>query len=318
METWNIGKFLDRPELDDLYVRFFKDRKTNKINEKIYKLINGEERVSSISFVLNHNKHKIKINSLLALDQTLNSKVSYREICKRAETSDKILLEYVGKESSERTFLVKCKKCGEVSNRFMRKFSGCRGCAKKAATKTTEFFRIKALSVHYGKYDYSESVYVGSDLKVKIFCKKCDKYFYQTPHNHLSGKGCSICKESKGEIRIGRFLSDNNIFFIRQHSFDDLKNINHLKLDFFVPSWNMIIEYDGQGHDKPTFGNTMEEKIEKLKKTQHNDRLKDDYAKNNNINMLRINWRYFKSIEKILEKTINDFYEKENIIPISL
>jgi Zn finger protein HypA/HybF involved in hydrogenase expression/very-short-patch-repair endonuclease len=315
METWNIGEVLDKPEFNDLYVRFFIDKETDTINEKIYKLINGEERVNSFDFSIDYSIHKIKINSFTKLHQTMNSLISVEEICERADNSDKILLEYVGNEkSSERTFLVKCKNCGEESYRYMRKFGGCRGCARKAATKDTEFFQIKALSIHYGKYDYSDSVYIGTECKIKIFCKKCDKYFYQTPHNHLSGKGCPICKESKGEIRIGKFLSDNNIFFIRQHKFDDLKNINHLKLDFFVPSWNMIIEYDGQGHDKPVFGKTMEEKIEKLKKTQQNDRLKDNYAINNNINMLRINWRYFKNIEKILEKSINDFHEKENVI----
>ncbi len=54
-------------------------------------------------------------------------------------------------------------------------------------------FLDKAKKVHGNKYDYSEVEYKGFNTKVKIICKEHGEFF-QTPHNHLKGQGCPICK----------------------------------------------------------------------------------------------------------------------------
>jgi hypothetical protein len=182
--------------------------------------------------------------------------------------------------------------------------NGCPQCADNYWRLSKDEFVLKAKKVHGNKYDYSSVEYKNSNLKVSIFCNNCKNIFHQKPHNHLSGNGCSICKESKGEIKIAKWLRKNNIFFHRQYIFGDLKNIKHLKVDFFVPSWNCIIEYDGEGHEKPIWGSTMEIKVKNLLSVQHNDKIKNEYAKNKNINMLRINWKEFEIVETILEKIL--------------
>lgn len=58
---------------------------------------------------------------------------------------------------------------------------------------TTEEFIQKAKAVHGDKYDYSETNYEKSAIKVKIFCKECGRFFYQTPNAHLAGHGCDYC-----------------------------------------------------------------------------------------------------------------------------
>ena len=57
---------------------------------------------------------------------------------------------------------------------------------------TTDDFIKKAKAVHGDKYDYSQSEYMGSKIKVKIICP-IHGVFEQTPKNHLAGAGCQIC-----------------------------------------------------------------------------------------------------------------------------
>ncbi len=72
-----------------------------------------------------------------------------------------------------------CKKCGIANRAFANKSS------------ITEFMD-RAKRIHGDKYDYSKSIYVNCDTKMII---KCDQHgdFYQTPYNHLKGKGCRKC-----------------------------------------------------------------------------------------------------------------------------
>ena len=60
--------------------------------------------------------------------------------------------------------------------------------------------------------------YCGSDNKVEIVCQKHGSFF-QTPHNHIAGKGCKTCakvsskKESKWLDSCGISLNNRNIRF---------------------------------------------------------------------------------------------------------
>jgi hypothetical protein len=66
--------------------------------------------------------------------------------------------------------------------------------------KTEEFIK-KAVSVHGDKYDYSNVQYSKSCEKVEIVCLKHGS-FWQTPNNHLRGKGCKKCaNELLSDIR---------------------------------------------------------------------------------------------------------------------
>ena len=56
-----------------------------------------------------------------------------------------------------------------------------------------QWFLEQARSVHGDKYEYNEQSYVNTRVKTPIFCKRCQKVFFQTPKNHLKGQGCPIC-----------------------------------------------------------------------------------------------------------------------------
>lgn len=56
----------------------------------------------------------------------------------------------------------------------------------------TKEFIEKAEKVHGKKFDYSKVEYKKSSIKVEIVCNKHGSFF-QTPNNHLRGKGCRSC-----------------------------------------------------------------------------------------------------------------------------
>lgn len=60
-----------------------------------------------------------------------------------------------------------------------------------------EKFILKSKNIHGDKYDYTNTVYINSYTKVNIFCKTCNKEFYQLPSNHAYGKGCYDCSNNK-------------------------------------------------------------------------------------------------------------------------
>lgn len=74
---------------------------------------------------------------------------------------------------------------------------GCPKCKFEKLSEiqrmTKEEFISKAIKVHGNKYDYSQVIMNGLHNKVKIYCKKCGKYFYQEANSHLYGRGCPNC-----------------------------------------------------------------------------------------------------------------------------
>lgn len=66
---------------------------------------------------------------------------------------------------------------------------------------TTEQYIQKAKKIHGDKYDYSSSVYSGSQKKINIFCLKCKSFFSQKADRHLKGYNCNNCSKGGGGIK---------------------------------------------------------------------------------------------------------------------
>lgn len=117
---------------------------------------------------------------------------------------------------------------------------------------------------------------------------------------HTISCGCVV--RSKGEIKIAKYLKDNNVDFEEQKRFLDCKDKNTLPFDFYLPLLNVCIEFDGRQHIEPVdFGGNRENvALYNFKKIQQHDKIKNQYCKDNNINLLRIPHTEFDNIEKIL------------------
>lgn len=151
--------------------------------------------------------------------------------------------------------------------------------------------------------DYSlVSEYFNSATKIKVKHVKCGKTFEVTPNNFKSNQsGCPYCYKSKGEMAIAKVLDELKLEYVEQYKIKECKNKLPLPFDFAVFSNNKLkylIEFDGEQHFKPKFGE------ENFVITQKNDKIKDDYCEANGIDLIRIPYTEIKNIPKIIEETM--------------
>jgi very-short-patch-repair endonuclease len=191
---------------------------------------------------------------------------------------------------------IKCIEHGFFDKRLNNHLRQNQGCTKCFSNKLNieEFIRRSNL-VHFGKYDYSEALYLNSKTKIEIKCTE-HGVFKQTPIKHLSEQGCPDCYSeisSKGEKYIREFLIENNIEFESQKIIPGTK----LRFDFYLKDKNIYIEYDGIQHFEPRslFGGEDEFILQKKR-----DFLKNEYCLKNNIELIRISYKEFKNIKNIL------------------
>lgn len=75
---------------------------------------------------------------------------------------------------------------------------------------TQENFITRSLTKHGQKYDYNDSVFINTKIKVKIHCLR-HGVFEQTPESHMYGQGCPRCgKESsasKQPLSLDHFIT---------------------------------------------------------------------------------------------------------------
>lgn len=170
-----------------------------------------------------------------------------------------------------------------------------RGCPKCAGRyKTRDEFIIQAIAIHGNKYDYSKMVYETSIRKVNILCHKHGEFHMGKSQHIISKQGCPVCSDSKGAREIGIFLKEHKIEYIPEKRFDDCKYKKQLPFDFFIPSINTCIEYDGIQHYKiiDFFGGRKT--FDAIKKS---DLIKTNYCNENRICLERI-----KYTENVLER----------------
>lgn len=188
---------------------------------------------------------------------------------------------------------------------------GCKKCQYHKTSKENKFsdeiFIKKANIIHNNKYDYTLVKYDGYENKVVIICHKHGK-FEQSPHAHLSGAGCPVCKESRGEKKIAEILLNYNIQFEREKTFLDLKYKSNLFYDFYLPKHKVFIEYHGKQHFKPI--NFFGGKIGFIE-TRKRDMIKLKYAIDKKYLLISL---YDISIKNIEEFLVNALKYKSIII----
>lgn len=147
----------------------------------------------------------------------------------------------------------------------------------------------------------------------KCLCN-CGNYF-EVPSN-LIGKTWSCgCLQSKGEAKLKYIFQQNNIQYESQKQYDSCAcNGNKLRFDFYLPKYNILLEYDGSLH----FGYQESEQSwnnkEKFEETQIRDNIKDEWCIQNKIHLIRIAYTNFKIMDNnfikkcIEEAQISDTY----------
>ena len=132
--------------------------------------------------------------------------------------------------------------------------SGCKKCGNLETAEKSKInfktFLERSKSIHGERYKYDQNSWVDIFSPMLISCIKHGD-FIQNPRNHYRGSGCPKCNSSRGESIIRQYLTEKGINFIEQKIFDGLIHKSPLKCDFFIPSINTVIEYNGIQHYEP-------------------------------------------------------------------
>lgn len=182
---------------------------------------------------------------------------------------------------------------------------GCQICGGSKKLSNDEFIN-NSRNIHGDKYDYSITKYVNTNTKVKIICNKHGE-FYKVPKLHLSGSGCQKCNISSGENLILNILEKYKIEYIYQKKFDNCKFIKNLFFDFYIPKYNICLEFDGEQHFKPIDPWGGYKNLDVINKR---DNVKNNWCLENNIILFRFSDKKTLEddmIEKfILKRGMND------------
>lgn len=126
------------------------------------------------------------------------------------------------------------------------------------------------------KLDYSKVTYITNRVNVCIVCPIHGE-FYQTPHSHLSGRGCPKCLYKSQYNLYNRLCNElPNLEILYEYSPDWL---GKQRFDIYIPKYNIAIEYNGEQHYKPMakfggvigYNKTVERDSHKLEKCKANN-----------------------------------------------
>lgn len=146
----------------------------------------------------------------------------------------------------------------------------CTKCSKKQVGKKIRISKTVAnerLRSHpNGKFEVG-SDYTGWSKKCDILCLDCGRVHSQkSPEAFIVRKfGCECSSgstRSSGEHLIKLFLDDLGVHFVYEKYFEGSSEyLGGVKLyDFYLPFYNVVIEYDGKYHDQ-----AINKKMDKLK-----------------------------------------------------
>lgn len=137
-----------------------------------------------------------------------------------------------------------------------------------------------------------------------IKCRKCGNMYLGIPTELISNKrthGMNPCdcwkQHSVGVQKIINILTKNDIPFELEKKFDTCLSPkgNPLPFDFYLPTQNTLIEFDGEQHFKISFGQSEE----KLILQKQYDKIKTEWCLRNNISLIRV--PYFKKFTNLDE-----------------
>ena len=296
---------------EEFMEKFYKQNKNAENIEILGEYVNYKTKIKARCKIDNHEWEVIPDSLLRGIGCPKCSgkaKKSTEEFIKEIkEINDNI--EVLGEYKSNKTKIkCKCKLDGyefEMRPNSLLNGYGCPKCAGKIKNKTTEYFINELKEINSDIIVLGE--YKGNNKKIKCKCKKDNFEWEVKPNSLLSGTGCPKCNESKGEKRVAKYLDSRNVEYERQYKFDECRSKDKLPFDFYIPSLNIAIEYDGEYHYiiiNIGKNDTYEKAFNRFVEGKIRDAIKTIYCKENNIKLIRIPYTEYNNIEEILEKEL--------------
>lgn len=218
------------------------------------------------------------------------------------------------KEHSHTSAMCRCQ-CGTIKevrlSYIINERSKDCGCGRKKMLRET---RTKNLvGQRFGKLTVIELLENSDKFNRRMYRCKCDcgREMIASSicliNEHTLSCGCLV---SYWNMYIQQFLKENKI----KHKSEYTVYIgnNYYRYDFYLPQYNLFIEYDGQQHYEPVrfHGDNIEKNMHEFQKVQEHDKIKNKYCEENNINLLRIPYWESKNIETIINNCLQRLNEK--------
>lgn len=154
------------------------------------------------------------------------------------------------------------------------------------------------------KSPYEYAPHSGKEVWWKCPDGKHKDYKRSIDGSNLRDFRCPECQCSMGEIEVGKKLFNKEINYISQKTFEGLIGLGGclLSYDFYLPQYNLLIEYQGEMHER--FVKGIHKTVKDFEKQVEHDRRKKEYAQDKNIQLLEIWYWEYDKIEEILSKII--------------
>lgn len=241
-----------------------------------------------------------------------NSLINHKEIILEWSNKNNLKPEDYCQNSGQKVWWT-CKKCSKdweakICDRVTNK-SGCAYCNGNWVAYERNRLSDSRQDL-CEEWDYNKNVKycpdtisAGSNKKIWWICNKCNESYESSVCNRVAGNGCPKCRTSKGERIIERYLKERDIEYKKQYSFHDCKNVRRLKFDFaiWINKKLTLIEFNGAQHYgkiHPIWGGQA------TNQSINNDKIKRQYCKDNNLNLLEIPYSKLKIISTVLDEWI--------------
>lgn len=244
-------------------------------------------------------KHLCSICHPIRSDELKKSISNFDEYIKKSKNWElNQSLEDITKSSD--TIQCKCLHCGKINNKTM--YDYMRGINCRCLTQTAKDWFKKHLPS-----DYQVISQTGSYRQRISLRHSCGFVYSVVSQTFINGYGrCPKCEKrsSFGERQVKTWLEEHNISYEREYTVV-LKN-HALRFDFYLPEYDLYIEYQGEQHYEPIdfFGGE-----EKFKEIQYYDELKQDYAKEKLIAI-----SYKENVNDILSSKVQRLSQKESTL----
>lgn len=192
----------------------------------------------------------------------------------------------------------RCTKCGRVqeNKKIYNYYDGKQCFCQTKSTKKP----LDRLAEDFSDICTFLEPYQNTNTAILLQSKFCGHIFKAAPSTMLRNKyNCPICKSSNGEKKVISWLEDKQISYNRQ---EKLKIGNRIcKIDFYLPDYNIYIEYNGEQHYRPIdfFGGT-----ESFKDQQERDNKVRSYIQKINGKLVEISYKDYDQVEEILSREV--------------
>lgn len=246
-----------------------------------------------------HNR--ISDEKIIQCCNKLNLEYVGRHIRKRSKNHSQTMVQFICPNHRDKG--IQCSPYSKLKNyRY-----GCPYCSGKYKTTTDFINQLKLINNDIqviGQYH-------GCQKPITCKCKRCGNIWSPIGRSLLYNQGCPKCKQSIGENMIEDILKSNKIDFIKQKTFSECKYIDLLRFDFYIPSKNACIQYQGKQHYQAVrFGGISQQQAQqRLKYSKIRDQIKRNFCNANNILLIQIPYWEKQKINKYIENLLMESAE---------